>query len=119
MAMQRSPPVAIEATASEKMKRKARMAAITAAIMPRIIALCALLSFFCIGTAQAQWVELYWADPALPWRTLQTEHFEVHFAERNREQARLAAGIAERVYVTTTRLLDWQPRRRTQLVILD
>ncbi len=87
--------------------------------MPRIIALCALLFFFCIGTAQAQWVELYWADPALPWRTLQTEHFEVHFAERNREQARLAAGIAERVYVTTTRLLDWQPRRRTQLVILD
>lgn len=87
--------------------------------MPLITALCALLLFFCTSLAHAQWVELYWADPALRWRTLQTEHFEVHFAEQHRAQARLAAGIAERVYVRTTRLLDWEPRRRTQLVIFD
>src|SRR3954469_13017219 len=87
--------------------------------MPRILRLCALVFFFCAPAAQAQWLELYWADPALHWRTLQTEHFEVHFAEPNRAQARLAARSAERVCVQTARLLDWQPRRRTPLVIFD
>ena len=87
--------------------------------MPRFVALCALLFLLCIRPAQAQWIELYWADPALHWRTLQTEHFEIHFAEQDREPARLVAGIAERVYLRTTRLLDWQPRRRTQVVLFD
>jgi len=87
--------------------------------MPRIAALCALLFFFCIRAAHAQWVELYWADPALSWRTLQTEHFDIHFADKDRNAARLVAGIAERAYLRTTRLLDWQPRRRTQVVLFD
>ncbi len=87
--------------------------------MPLIVALCALLFFFCIRQAQAQWIELHWADPALHWRTLQTEHFEIHFAEQHRDPARLVASIAERVYLRTTRLLDWQPRRRTHVVLLD
>src|SRR5258706_8843442 len=34
-------------------------------------------------------------DPGLRWRTLDTEHFSVHFAEQNRAQARLAAQVAE------------------------
>jgi hypothetical protein len=87
--------------------------------MPRIIPLCALFFFFCIQPARAQWAELYWADPALRWRTLQTEHFEIHFAEAEREQAHLAARTAERLYLRTTRLLDWQPRERTHVVLLD
>src|SRR4051812_7537886 len=87
--------------------------------MTRIAALCALLFFFCIRAAHAQWLELYWADPALSWRTLQTEHFDIHFADKDRDAARLVAGIAERAYLRTTRLLDWQPRRRTQVVLFD
>jgi hypothetical protein len=87
--------------------------------MTRNTLLGALLFFFCMQTANAQWVELYWADPALRWRTLETEHFEIHFAEQQRSQAQLAASIAERVYLNTTRLLDWQPRRRTHVVLLD
>ena len=87
--------------------------------MPRILARCALLFFFCIPAAHAQWIELYWADPALRWRTLQTEHFEIHFAEQSRGEARRVAAIAERVYARTTRLLGWQPQRRTQIVLFN
>ena len=87
--------------------------------MPRILARCALLLFFCIPAARAQWIELYWADPALRWRTLQTEHFEIHFAEQSRPEARRVAAIAERVYARTTRILDWEPRRRTQVVLFN
>ena len=87
--------------------------------MLRILTRCALLFFFCIPAARAQWIELYWADPALRWRTLQTEHFEIHFAEQSRGEARRVAAIAERVYARTTRLLDWQPQRRTQIVLFN
>jgi len=87
--------------------------------MPRILARCALLLFFCIPAARAQWIELYWADPALRWRTLQTAHFEIHFAEQSRAEAQRVAAIAERVYARTTRLLDWEPRRRTQVVLFN
>jgi hypothetical protein len=87
--------------------------------MPRILARCGLLLFFCIRAAHAQWIELYWADPGLRWRTLQTDHFDIHFAEQSRAEARRVAAIAERVYARTTRLLDWEPRRRTQVVLFN
>ncbi|HEY3074471.1 MAG TPA: hypothetical protein VGJ74_04800 [Burkholderiales bacterium] len=68
---------------------------------------------------RAQWQELHWVDPELGWRTLETEHFLVHFAEQHRAQARFAAATAERVYPRVTALLDWRPRRQTHLVVLD
>jgi hypothetical protein len=71
------------------------------------------------GAARAQWDELHFVDPALRWRTLQTEHFLIHFGQANRSQARTVAGVAERVYARTTALLDWQPRQRTHVVLLD
>ena len=71
------------------------------------------------GTLHAQWLELHFVDPALHWRTLETPHFLVHFPEQHRAQARIAAGTAERVYPRITALLDWQPRRRTHLVLMD
>src|SRR5258706_2673551 len=58
-------------------------------------------------------------DPGLRWRTLDTEHFSVHFAEQNRAQARLAAQVAEKVYPRITGMLRWQPRARTHLIVLD
>jgi len=76
------------------------------------------LLFWC-AALRAQWAELHWVDPALRWRTLETEHFLVHFAEQHRAQARIAAATAERVYPRVTALLDWRPRRQTHLVLLD
>lgn len=68
---------------------------------------------------RAQWLELHWADPSLRWRTIETRHFHIHFAEHNRPQARLAASTAERVYPSITSILAWQPRLRTHIVLLD
>jgi hypothetical protein len=64
-------------------------------------------------------MELHFVDPELRWRTLQTEHFLIHFSEQDRTQARTVAAIAERVYLRTTALLDWRPRLRTHIVIMD
>ena len=60
----------------------------------------------------AQWNELAFVDPSLGWRTLETRHFEVHFPDRQRAQARAVAGAAERILPGLTALLRWQPRAR-------
>jgi len=64
-------------------------------------------------------MELHFVDPELRWRTLKTEHFLVHFAEQDRTHARTVAAVAERVYLRTTALLDWRPRQRTHIVVMD
>jgi len=70
------------------------------------------------GPGAAQ-VSLSFVDPGLNWRTLETPHFSIHFAEQHRRQANLVAGVAEGVYPRITRLLSWQPRSRTHVVVLD
>jgi hypothetical protein len=67
----------------------------------------------------AQWDVLSFVDPGLRWRTLQTEHFAVHFAEQHRAQARRVAGTAERLLPVVSGLLRWQPASRIELVVLD
>ncbi|HKB64113.1 MAG TPA: hypothetical protein VKD03_14705 [Burkholderiales bacterium] len=64
--------------------------------------------------AEAQFV-----DPSLRWRTLDTEHFSVHFAEHYRSQAQVVAQVAESVYPRITGWLKWKPESRTQIVVLD
>jgi hypothetical protein len=64
------------------------------------------------GAAHAQ-------DPRRAWRTLASEHFDVHFPEELRDTARHAAQVAERAYGVVTGLLDNTPRERVQLVLTD
>src|SRR5256885_15534620 len=64
--------------------------------------------------AEAQFV-----DPSLRWRTLDTAHFSVHFAEHYRSQAQVVAEVAETVYPRITGWLKWQPESRTQIIVLD
>jgi hypothetical protein len=72
-----------------------------------------------IPAAGAQWLELSFVDPGLNWRTLETAAFAVHFAERNRDQARTVAGAAERILPRITSVLRWRPTSRIHLVVLD
>ena len=74
-----------------------------------------LLAWSSAAAAQSFWT----ANPNLRWRTLHTEHFSVHFSEARREDARLAAAVAEKVYPFVTRQLRWEPRSRTHILLLD
>jgi len=71
---------------------------------------CAVALLLWAMAAHAQWRELTWVDPSLRWRTLETPHFAVHFAEQRRGEARLVAGVAEAVYPRVTGMLDWRPQ---------
>jgi hypothetical protein len=80
---------------------------------PFLRAAAAVLLVWGIG-AEAQFV-----DPSLRWRTLDTAHFSVHFAEPYRSQAQVVAEVAESVYPRITGWLKWKPESRTQIVVLD
>jgi hypothetical protein len=58
-------------------------------------------------------------DPELTWRVIETEHFELHFHQGEEQLADEVAAHLEDVYVTMTAELRWEPRRRTQVVLLD
>ena len=85
--------------------------------MKRWLVLVALLAW--LPAAGAQWTELSFVDPGLRWRTLETAGFAVHFADHNREQARLVAGAAERILPRITSLLRWRPASRIHVVVLN
>ena len=58
-------------------------------------------------------------DPDLQWRTLETEHFRVTFHGGEEALAEEYARVAEDVWRTMTPELRWQPRRKTELVLID
>jgi hypothetical protein len=82
---------------------------------PRLsIFLCGAAILMCTPGAWAQFV-----DPGLRWRSFDTEHFSVHFADKDRAQADAAAQVAEAVYPRITGWLQWRPETRVHLLVLD
>ena len=58
-------------------------------------------------------------DPDLTWRTLSTEHFQIHFHGGEEQLAEEMATIVETVYDKMTVELDWIPERPTEVVLID
>jgi len=57
--------------------------------------------------------------PSARWMTLETPHFELHFYPEERDFAEKSALIAERAYRLITRYLNWEPRGRTSVLLID
>ena len=58
-------------------------------------------------------------DPTLHWRTLQSEHFEIHFHDGEESLAREVADLSEHIHRKLTRVLNWVPKDRTQVLLTD
>src|SRR5437867_2616477 len=58
-------------------------------------------------------------DPHLDWRTLETEHFRIHFYQGEERAARALAVRAERAHRIMSPLLAHSPSRPTHLVLTD
>ncbi|HSN92252.1 MAG TPA: hypothetical protein VLS93_13560, partial [Anaeromyxobacteraceae bacterium] len=58
-------------------------------------------------------------DPAFRWRTLETEHFRVHFHQGAEKLAGEVARAAERAHARLVPLLGFAPPRRTEVVLSD
>jgi len=55
----------------------------------------------------------------LPWFTIESEHFLVHYQEGSSRSAQIASVIAEEIYEPITRLYDHRPRKKVSIVLRD
>lgn len=55
--------------------------------------------------------------PEMVYRTVETPHFRIHFVDGLDAQARHLAELAEPVHREVCRLVDWEPRQKTDLVL--
>ena len=70
---------------------------------------------FALSYGQFQWYN----HPELEWKTLETEHFKIHYHQGTERSAREAAEVAEYVYKPITDLYDFRPDTKTEIVIKD
>jgi Tol biopolymer transport system component len=58
-------------------------------------------------------------DPKLVWKTIETEHFVIHYYEPLLDVARRVAASAERSHAVLVPVFDHEPDEKTQIVITD
>lgn len=58
-------------------------------------------------------------DPSLRFETIETPHFLIHFHQEEREMAEKLAAIAEDVHSKLSNFMEWSPRSKTQVLLLD
>ncbi len=76
-----------------------------------------LLLFLLALPLRAQVEDFY--HPELEWKTIETEHFFVHYHEGAERTARVVAKVAEDVYEPVTSLYDHKPDGKVSFVIKD
>jgi hypothetical protein len=62
---------------------------------------------------------LYAVDPGLDWKTIESEHIYVHYADGNKNFAEKALAISEEAHQRLTRELNWNPGEKTHVVLSD
>lgn len=82
--------------------------------MPLIRTLFFILCCWLAQSAAAQSIE-----PAPDWQTADTAHFRINYRAPWRVQAERVARIAEQVYPKVTKSLAWEPRGRTEILLID
>ena len=58
-------------------------------------------------------------DPGLDWKTIESEHLYVHYAEGNKSLAERALVIAELAHQRLTEEFDWEPVEKTHIILSD
>ena len=58
-------------------------------------------------------------DPRMKWRTITTEHFRIHFHQGEEALAEEYALLVEDAYDEMTEEIQWQPRHRIEVVLVD
>lgn len=82
--------------------------------MPLIRTVTFFLCCWFAGTASAQSIE-----PAKDWQSADSAHFRVNYRSAWRAQAERVVQAAERAYPRVTQALAWEPRGRTEILLID
>jgi len=82
--------------------------------MPLFRILALLMCGWWAGSTFAQSIE-----PAKDWQTADSAHFRVNYRSAWRAQAERVVQAAERAYPKVTQALAWEPRGRTEILLID
>ncbi|OUS24407.1 hypothetical protein A9Q99_24670 [Gammaproteobacteria bacterium 45_16_T64] len=58
-------------------------------------------------------------DPFQQWKVLETENFRINYQSEHQAYAQKMAAIAENVHTKTTKLMNWVPENKTEIIIND
>ncbi len=58
-------------------------------------------------------------DPSIDWQTIDTGHFSIHFNKELEPQVKKVAVYLEEAYERITKLYNWRPWGRTQVMVVD
>ncbi len=58
-------------------------------------------------------------DPQLTWRTIDTEHFRIHFHQGEEALGEEFTHLVERVHDEMSKEMDWTPKIKTDVVLVD
>ncbi len=75
--------------------------------------------FLILATSIPSYGQEEFPHPELEWKTIETEHFLVHFHTGSERTAREVARVAERAYGPITELYQHKPDQRVSFVIRD
>ena len=81
-------------------------------VLKKILFFCSIL-LFAASAASAKF------DPSFTWTTLETPHFDIHYHQGEEEIAKRAAVIAEDVHSRLVPRIKWDPKGRTDIVLVD
>ncbi|MBI3755346.1 MAG: PD40 domain-containing protein, partial [Deltaproteobacteria bacterium] len=82
--------------------------------MKKIILLLFLLFIFHASLSRAASI-----DTSFKFSTIETKHFSIHFHQGLEDVAQKAASIAENAHTILTSQFKWEPREKTQMVLID
>lgn len=85
----------------------------------RLLLLTMLSGIYVSGAAQVSPALLGYPHHHLPWFTIESEHFRVHFQEGSDAGAEAVIHAAERVYFPITGLYDYEPDGKISIIIRD
>ena len=63
--------------------------------------------------------QVQYNHPELDWETIETDHFRIHFYSETELSARLGAFIADSIYNSVTKLYNYKPFNKTDIVFTD
>ncbi|MCX7877266.1 MAG: hypothetical protein N2510_01345 [Ignavibacteria bacterium] len=78
-----------------------------------------MIYFLIIATLSLNLYAQFEPNPELEWKTIETEHFYIHYHDGTERTAKLTAKIAEEIYGPITSLYNYKPKDKTSWIIND
>ena len=61
----------------------------------------------------------WYNHPELDWKTIETEHFLIHYHVETHRSAKETAAVSEKIYIPITSFYEFEPDSKTHIIIQD